>query len=197
MRVSRSGRFFPSLCVLVVVILTGLGSSCDSTTPKPVDPADTASRTEMKTAGGGPELPSAFSLTRFADFDKAGEAVGFDIPRSANYTLVWGHLFVQPGIELGPDIVRKVTAIYRVNGFTVYVTCAPRTFWPEGALEGGEQVRLGGYEGHLIEGGQFGLVFSSHLSDSSSFGPVWMEVETSPEALPSLEAFLSDLQLPT
>lgn len=136
-------------------------------------------------------LPTQFTVTRVAHFDEAASLVGYPILSSSAFDLVWGHSFVQPGLDHGDDVPRKVTSIYDVRGSAIYVTFAPRSFWPVGVLEEGQTVTLGAQDGWLSTRGEHRLVFNAFHVDTDRFGPVFMQVEGPVDSQEQMTALVS------
>ncbi|MBI5283797.1 MAG: hypothetical protein HY874_01770 [Chloroflexi bacterium] len=173
--------------ILVVAALTMTAAVCGAPSPDGTD--------NPTSEGKGPDLPSAFTVSRITDFEQAAAVVGFAIPKSDQYPLHWGYVFVQPASDLEPNIPRTAANIYEVDGHFVEVTLGPSTFWPEDGRKKGEQRILGGRQGwYFVD--KYQARFSTPYSNSDRFGEIWMLVDGPPEAGPLLESFVASLRPP-
>ncbi len=175
--------------LLVVLVLSAVTVACGS--PRTDAPGNATGTPE----GSGPHLPSAFTVSRIADFKEAAAVVGFDIPKSDLYPLHWGYLFIQPGAELGPSTSRKAKATYDLQQYSAEVTVGPLSFWPDGALREGDAATYGGRNG-WISRYKYDLYFSTPFANSDRFGAIWMVVQAPREAEPLLESFVGSLKVP-
>jgi hypothetical protein len=189
---SRSTWAAIALLVACVLLNACGGGTSDTTTPD--ETALSSPEAQAPTPGESPEvptLPDSFGVTRISDWAEAGRILGYAIPRSPNSILTWPHLFVQPAVEEGGVIPRKVVALYQWNGVGVSFTVAPLTTWNDGALQTGRPTVIGTRNGWLMQDDDW-LDYAFPCGDSRDFGEVWCQVEMS-SSLADLESFVLDL----
>jgi hypothetical protein len=128
-----------------------------------------------------------------ADVPQTEEAIGFSIARNDSYPLNWGYVYIQPPIGLEAQPPRTATAIYDVGDQAVYLMTAPLIKWPDGALQQGTQMTIGGRAGWLIRANELGLIFAFPCGSSADFGGVWCRVEAERNSLPDIEPFVTGI----